>query len=453
MSAKKIQAIRDDIHANGKGVRETINAVLDPLSFVEMDTFSFSSNVEGEAPGEGVVCGFGTVSGIRVYILAQNIDVLKGSVSEAHANKIVRCINAADSAGAPLIALFDSFGARLSDPLGALDGYAQIFSALTGISVPLLAVFKNKCYGMLASVIGLCDFCFMYPDALIAANSPFVLTGLNDAKAHKALFGVSEYSKNGGICEFSVCSDEDMAAKVGAVLKFIEGNADYTDDPNRQCPEAAGKYGAELASIILDKGSLLEVYKDYGAEVSTAFGYLDSVSVGVVLAAAKETDLTVQGMNKIARFVSLCAAFDIPVINFVDFAGISAGKNDQSGQLIAIASMIRAYADHSIKISVVTGSAIGLAYTALVSKKMNYNFVLAWENAKIGALRSEPAARIVYKDELMKLNNSDSAIKELANQYGEGQDIFYAATRGLVDNIIEPKMTRAYLIGALGMLI
>lgn len=453
MSAKKIQAIRNDIHAGGKGVRDTINAVLDPLSFVEMDTFSFSSNVEGEAPGEGVVCGFGTVSGVRVYILAQNIDILKGSVSEAQANKIVRCINAADSAGAPLITMFDSYGARLGDPLGTLDGYAQIFSALTGISIPLLTVFKNKCYGMLASVIGLCDFCFMYPDALIAANSPFVLTGSNDAKTNKALFGAAEYSKNGGICEFAVSGDEDLSAKVRAVLGFIEGGADSADDPNRQCPEASDKCGIEFASVVLDKGSLLEIYQGYGAEAVTAFGYLDSVSVGIIVSAAKDAELTTQGMNKIARFVSLCAAFDIPVINFVDFAGISVDKNNQSSQLIAVSSMIRAYADHSLKISVVTGSAIGLAYTALVSKKMNYNFVLAFENAKIGALRSEPAARLMYKDELMKLNNSDVAIKELAKNYGEGQDIFYAAARGLVDNIIEPKMTRAYLIGALGMLI
>ena len=425
-----------------------INAFVDEKSFVETDAFVCSKT--GEVLGDGVISGFATVSETPVCLFAMNGKVLKGSVGEENAKKIVRTINNAVRMNKPLIAVWDTAGARFAEGIGVLEGYGSILRAYTVAygEVPVISVIKGGNLGISAYVAGISDFVVAYQDSVIASASPLVIAG--KAGVDVKSVGSADSAAKTGIVTNTVKSDKELRDLLGKVLATFDGTRDMGDDPNRVCKGL--KEGATPDAVIkevFDKNSYFEVRAGFASVVKTGFAAIGGVPVGVVATDIKQSEgrLTADACVKISEFLNVCENAECPVVFLVDCVGTEHGVNDAS-LIREMSNLIYQVNSLSVDIfSVVFGKAIGSAYTALVSCA---EYKIAWENAEVGALESETAARLLYADEIKGAKDKDKTAKKLADSYGgENCNAMTLAMAGSFDNVIEPNLTRSYLLAAL----
>lgn len=427
-----------------KDIVKFISSFIDDKSFVETDAFMSSETDVADAPGEGVVSGFATVNNNGVCLFATNPTVLKGSVGALNAKKITRTINNAVRMDKPLIAVWDSAGARFAEGIECLEAYASILRAYTVAygEVPIITIVKGNNFGMSSYVAGLSDFVIVCKDGASATASPLVIS----AKTGKNGIGTAEELIKTGIATNKA---DDLRAQIVKMLEVFFG-AHTGDDPNRVCKGL--KTGAPVMNVIkevFDKNSFFAVRDGFAKEVVTGFAALCDVSVGVV-ATDPSTDggrLTADGCVKISEFLNTCENAEIPVVFLADCVGTEIAADDarlmreMSNLLYQVNTL-----DTDI-FSVVTGKAIGSAYAALVAPA---EYKIAWETAEVGALESEAAARLLYADEIKTAKNKDKAAEKLAAAYSaENCSAITIAHGGYFDNVIEPNLTRSYLAAAL----
>lgn len=449
-SVKELNKIADDAT---KTVRKTVDALVDAQSFIESDRFIRSLSPLGDAIGEGVISGFAEIDGIQVGIFAINGEVLKGGIGKANAGKISKCVNNAVKTGSPVVGVIDTQGARFAEGIEALEGYGEILSAFSqafGV-VPTILVVKGSNYGALSYLSAMCDFTVCYDKSVTATSSPLILVA--GSREDEKSVGTAEAMLKNGVASVTVKNDAEASVAVKKALSLIvDSVTEPTDDGNRVCKGLkAGVKTDKIISEVFDAGSFFEVKKGYGEEVVTGYARLNGLSVGVVAlnGEVKEGRLTPAGAKKINDLLVTAENYSLPVINIVDSKGVANCAKCQGELMRAIGDMIYSYnAMNSAKVALITGNAIGLGYIAFASKSV-CDYVIAWENANIGAMDGASAAQLVYADEIAASDKKDTVAKKLAEAYDEENTVAsVVAEKGYIDNVINPNHSRQYLIGA-----
>ena len=454
---------------------QRINALLDDNSFVEIGALVTARATDfnmkpGELPSDGCITGYGVIDGNPVYVYSQDASVMNGSVGEMHAKKITNLYNMAEKTGAPVIGLLDSAGLRLQEATDALNAFGEIYMKQTLASgvIPQITAIFGTCGGGLGLFPTMTDFTFMAEkNAKLFVNAPNALDGNEISRCDSS--SAEFQAKESGIVD--VVADEDtILAQIRELVSMLpscnEEDADYvecTDDLNRVNPELAGCVGdtSVALSIIADDNNFFELKKDYAPEMVTGFMKLDGITVGAVAnrceilneegKADKKMDavLTAKGCEKAADFVNFCDAFNIPVLTLTNVKGYEATMCSEKHIAKAAAKLTYAFANATVpKINVVIGKAYGTAYTAMNSKALGADVVMAWPNAEIGTMDAKLAAKIMYE------GKGADVINEKAAEYAALQNnVVSAAKRGYVDMVVEAADTRKYVIGALEMLL
>ncbi len=462
-------------HTSGKLIaRERIEKLLDPNSFVELDQFvthrcTNFDMAATEAPGEGVVTGYGTINCRLVYVFAQDFTVVGGSLGEMHAAKIVKVQELAMKMGAPLIGLNDSGGARIQEGIDALSGFGDIFyrNTLASGVIPQISVIMGPCAGGAVYSPAITDFIFM-----VKNTSQMFITGPQVIKSVTAeevtaeqLGGAMTHNSTSGVAHFTAENDEDCMEQVRYLLGFLPGNnledppiSETSDDPDRMdeklntiLPDNANQpYDMkDIINSIVDNGEFFEVHQHFAKNMIVGFARFDGQPVGIlanqpsVLAGCLDIDAS----DKAARFVRFCDAFNIPLVNLVDVPGFLPGTGQEYGGIIRHgAKMLYAYSEATVpKITVITRKAYGGAYIAMCSRHLGADQVMAWPTAEIAVMGPAGAANIIFRGDPDIAAKTEQYISDFANPYK-------AAERGYADMVIEPKETRPRIITALNML-
>lgn len=463
-------------HDKGKlTARERIEKLLDPGTFVELDQFvkhrctNFGME-KTEAPGEGVVTGYGTIDGRLVYVFAQDFTVIGGSLGEMHAAKIVKVQDLALKMGAPLIGLNDSGGARIQEAVDALSGYGKIFyrNTLASGVTPQISVIMGPCAGGAVYSPALTDFIFM-----VKNTSQMFITGPQVIKSVTAeevtaedLGGAMTHNSTSGVAHFAAENDDDCMQKVRYLLSFLPSNnleeapiVATGDDPDRIepglntiIPEYSNQpYDMkQVIKMLVDKGEFYEVYAHYAANIITCFARFDGQTVGIIAnqPAVMAGCLDINASDKAARFIRFCDAFNIPLLNIVDVPGFLPGTDQEYGGIIRHgAKMLYAYSEATVpKVTLITRKAYGGSYLAMCSQDLGADQVLAWPSAEIAVMGPAGAANIIFRGDPEVQEKTAQYIEEFATPYK-------AAERGFVDQVIEPCETRPRIITALSMLV
>ncbi len=455
--------------------RVRVNKLLDEASFVEVGAFvkprSTNFNlVSKDAPADGVVTGYGTINGRLVYVYSQDETVLGGALGEMHAKKISTIYDMALKMGAPVIALLDSAGVRLQESTDALEGFGDIFfkqSTASGV-IPQISAVLGTCGGGATLLPSLSDITLMSSaNGKLFVNSPNALAGADEDAGE--LTSAAFHAETTGIVDIVCDTDDDCLAAIRNLIDLLPSNnqeeapmVEPHDDINRISESldqviGEGLDGRALISEIADDKTIVELRAGYATDVVTAIAHLGGFSVGMIANQTTSGDgrLTAAGMEKIADFVNLLDSFDIPVINFVDTTGFAATlAEEKAGLSKTAAKMTSAFANATTaKVAVIVNRAYGTAYVASNSKHIGADFVYAWPTAKILTMDAASAVKIMYTDEIAAGTLDAAGIAEKTAQYeAEQGDPFTAASRGYIDDIIEPAATRKRLVAVLEML-
>ncbi|HJW13554.1 MAG TPA: acyl-CoA carboxylase subunit beta [Thermoanaerobaculia bacterium] len=468
-------------HREGKlSAHERIELLLDSGSFFELDPFvvhrcrDFGME-KTRIPGDGVVCGAGTVDGRTVYVFAQDFTVFGGSLSETVGEKICKVMDLAMTNGAPIIGLNDSGGARIQEGVVSLAAYSKVFLRNTRASgvIPQISAILGPCAGGAVYSPAITDFVFMTEKTsyLFVTGPDVIKTVTHEEVTKEELGGARTHSSVSGVAHFVGKDDEAVLAGIRELLSYIPSN-NLDDPPAREPRDAPGDASSldafipeepnkpydmgELIRRIADEGVFLEVHGGFARNILVGFIRLGGRSVGVVanqpmhLAGVLDIDASAKG----ARFVRFCDAFNIPLLVFEDVPGFLPGTQQEYGGIIRHgAKLLFAFAEATVpKVSVITRKAYGGAYCVMLSKDIATDFNFAFPTAEIAVMGPEGAVNIVYKRELPADAPPDKRAAKVAEYVENFANPYVAAQRGYIDEIIEPSETREKLIAAFKLL-
>ena len=470
-------------HARGKmTARERLALLLDPDSFQELGALATHNASDfgmdqQRFPGDGVVTGFGKINGRRVAVFAQDFTVLGGSFSEVQAQKICRIQDLALESGIPIIGLNDSGGARIQEGVRSLAAYGEMFTrnVLSSGVIPQISVILGPCAGGSVYSPALTDFVIMARrTGYMFITGPEVIKSVTGEEVNFTdLGGTLVHNSKSGNAHFLTETEQQAIELVQLLLSYLPQNntedapqiARY-DSPDRMAEslntiipaDANEPYDMHaLIAAIVDHDSFLEVHPYYARNAIVGFARLDGFAVGIV--ANQPTHLAgvldIDSSDKIARFVRICDAFNIPVITFVDTPGYLPGIDQEHYGIIRHgAKVIYAFCEATVpKISIVTSKAIGGAYIAMSSRQMRCDLAFAWPSAQIAVMGADGAVRILRRREIAATSDPAQLEREFIAEY---RDKFFnpytAANMGQIDEVIEPKETRPRLIRALEVL-
>lgn len=471
-------------HQMGKlTARERVEQLLDQDSFVEIDAFVEHRSIDFDmakvkAPAEGVVTGYGTVEGRLVYVFAQDFTVIGGSLGEMHAAKICKVMDMAMKMGAPIIGINDSGGARIQEGVDALKGYGDIFyrNTLASGVIPQISVILGPSAGGAVYSPAITDFVFM-----VTKISKMFITGPQVIKAvtgedvtPEELGGAKTHNENSGVAHFISDSEEESLTNIRKLLTYLPSN-NLEDPPYKDTKETEKRellpelnkivpidpnkpYDMkEIIRQIADDNDFLEVHPLYAKNIVVGFARINGHSVGIIANQPKMLAgcLDINASDKAARFIRFCDAFNIPIITLTDTPGYLPGVSQEHGGIIRHgAKLLYAYSEATVpKITVIVRKAYGGAYIAMCSRHLGADQVFAWPGAEIAVMGPDGAANIIFKNEIQE---SDDPAATRAQKIQEYKDKFAnpykAASRGYVDDIIEPSATRIKLISSIEML-
>jgi len=470
-------------HQKGKyTARERLELLLDKGSFREMDPFvthrSSNFGMETNRPlGDGVVTGYGTVDGRLVYVFSQDFTVFGGSLSEAFAEKVIKVMEMAMRNGAPVIGLNDSGGARIQEGVVSLAGYADIFllNTLASGVVPQLSIIMGPCAGGAVYSPALTDFIVMVKETsyMFITGPEVVKTVTHEDVTFEELGGAYTHAAKSGVAHFAADSEADAIFYVQQLLSYMPQN-NLEDPPYLPTTDESFRQDPELDSIVpdhpnkpydmrevihrvMDDGRFLEVHEHFAQNILVGFARLGGRSVGIVAQqpAVLAGVLDINASVKAGRFVRFCDAFNIPLITFEDVPGFMPGLAQEHGGIIRHgAKLLYAYSEATVpKITVITRKAYGGAYCVMNSKHIRGDLILAWPSAEIAVMGPEGAVNIIYRQQLAEAEDPEAERLRLIEDYRQKfANPYVAASRGYVDDVIEPHETRPRLINALEML-
>ncbi len=466
-------------HAKGKlTARERLDVLLDEGSFEEWDVFvehgSSDFGMEKQKiPGDGVVTGYGTISGRLVFIFSQDFTVFGGSLSAAHARKIVKVMEQAMKVGAPVIGLNDSGGARIQEGVASLAGYAEVFqlNVLASGVIPQISLIMGPCAGGAVYSPAMTDFIFMVRDSsyMFVTGPDVVRTVTHEDVTHEELGGASTHSTVSGVADNAFENDVEALLQVRAFMTYLPASnreappVRPTDDPiSRQEASLDTLIPAnpnepydikELIGAVVDEGAFFEIQPDYAANIIIGFAHMDGRPVGIVanqpmvLAGC----LDINSSRKAGRFVRFCDCFNIPILTFVDVPGFLPGTDQEYNGIIKQgAKLLFAYAEATVpKITVITRKAYGGAYDVMSSKHLRGDVNYAWPTAEIAVMGPKGAVEIIFREDIGDEEKIARRIEEYRTQFANP---FVAGGLGFIDDVIMPRATRQKICSALQML-
>ena len=463
-------------HKKGKlTARERIELLLDEGSFEEWDMFvehrcaDFGMQ-DSKIPGDGVVTGHGTINGRLVYVFSKDFTVFGGSLSGAHADKIVKVQRAAAQNGAPVIGLFDAGGARIQEGVDSLAGYADIFveNVLSSGVIPQISVIMGPCAGGDVYSPAMTDFIFMVRDTsyMYVTGPDVVKTVTNEEVTHEELGGASVHAVKSGVVEGAFENDFEALAQIRRLIDFLPASnrekppcRPTFDTPDRDemsldtlIPDNPNKpYDMrELIEKVADEGDFFEIQPQFGRNILVGFGRMEGQTVGFVANQPMSLAgvLDIDASRKAARFVRFCDCFNIPIVTFVDVPGFMPGTKQEYGGLIKHgAKLLFAFTEATVpKVTVITRKAYGGAYDVLSSKHLRGDVNYAWPTAEIAVMGAKGAVEIIFRADM----NDPDKIAEKTKEYEDRfANPFVAASRGYIDDVIMPHGTRRRIIRAL----
>ena len=466
-------------HGKGKlTARERIALLLDEGSFEEFDMFVEHRGTEfgmadQKIPGDGVITGWGTINGKIVYVFSKDFTVFGGSLSGAHAQKIVKVQRQAMKVGAPVIGLFDAGGARIQEGVESLAGYADIFmeNVMGSGVIPQISVIMGPCAGGDVYSPAMTDFIFMVKDTsyMFVTGPDVVKTVTNEVVTAEELGGAKVHSTKSGVCHGAFDNDLEALVQVRRLVDFLPSSnrakapvRESFDDPLRDdasldtlIPANATKpYDMkELILKIVDEADFFEISADFAKNIICGFARMDGETVGVVanqpLALAGVLDI--DASCKAARFVRFCDAFQIPLVTFVDVPGFMPGTRQEYGGLIRHgAKLLFAYAEATVpKVTFITRKAYGGAYVVMSSKHLRGDVNYAWPTAEIAVMGAKGAVEIIFRADA---KDPEKLAEREAEYKAKFANPFVAASRGYVDDVIRPSETRRRIVRALAPL-
>ena len=472
---------RERQHREGKlAARERVELLLDEGTFEEIDKliehrcrdFGMDRQI---VPGDGLVTGYGLINGRPAYVFAQDFTVFGGSLSETNAIKICKVMDLALKTGAPVIGLNDSGGARIQEGVLSLGGYADIFlrNTLASGVIPQISAVMGPCAGGAVYSPAITDFIFMVANTsyMFVTGPDVIKTVTHEDVSKEELGGSMTHNAKSGVGHFIAADDKECVQMIRELLSYLPQN-NREDPPRRACTDPIDRADPELDTLVppesnqpydikdvihrvVDDAEFFEVHQHFARNIVVGFARFDGRPVGIVanqpafLAGCLDIDSSVKG----ARFVRFCDAFNIPIVTFEDVPGFLPGTDQEFGGIIRHgAKLLYAYAEATVpKITVITRKAYGGAYCVMGSKHLRTDVNLAWPTAEIAVIGAEGAVNIVYRRELLN-GDPDLRAQKIAEFKDRFASPFIAAERGFIDDVIEPRETRARLIRCLRML-
>lgn len=470
-------------HTEGKlSARERIELLFDENSFVEVDAFIESRCFDfgmqkKKLAGDGVITGYGTVYGRKVFVASQDFTVIGGSLGEMHAKKITKVMDMALKMGAPFIAINDSGGARIEEGLDALSGYGDIFyrNTLASGVIPQISVIMGPCAGGAVYSPAITDFIFMVENtSQMFITGPQVIKSVTgeDVSVEK-LGGADVHTAVSGVAHFKSSSEQECIEDIKKLLSFIPDNNvsdtvyyGQTDSADRVIetlnsiiPEESNKpYDMfEIIGQLVDNGDFFEIQSYFAQNIIIGFGRMSGQSVGIVANQPRVMagSLDMNAADKAARFVRFCDAFNIPLITLTDVPAFLPGvAQEHNGIIRHGAKLLYAFSEATVpKVNVILRKAYGGAYIAMNSKTIGADMVFAWPSAEIAVMGPDGAANIIFKKEITASENPAETRQQKIQEYRDKfSNPYVAASRGYVDDVIEPAETRIKIINALEML-
>jgi propionyl-CoA carboxylase beta chain len=473
----------EDQHRKGKlTARERLAVLLDEGSFDELDMFvehrSSDFGLDKQRyPGDGVVTGTGRIDGRIVCVFSQDFTVFGGSLSEAHAEKIVKVMELAMKIGCPVIGLNDSGGARIQEGVVSLGGYADIFlrNTLASGVVPQISAVLGPCAGGAVYSPAITDFVFMVKNTsyMFVTGPNVVKTVTHESVTSEELGGAMTHASRSGVAHFACESEATCLQSIRRLVSFIPQN-NAEEPPARACTDDPGRRDAALDTIIpespnkpydmtgvirhiVDEGDFFEVHEEYARNILVGFARMGGRPVGIVAnqPSVLAGVLDIGASKKGARFVRFCDAFNIPLLVFEDVPGFLPGTDQEwRGIITNGAKLLYAFCEATVpRITVITRKAYGGAYDVMNSKHIRGDMNFAWPAAEIAVMGPKGAAEIIFKKEIEAAPDREKALAEKEREYREKfANPYLAASRGYIDAVIEPSETRPRLIRALQVL-
>ena len=471
-------------HEKGKlTARERLDLLLDDGSFTEYDRFVTHRSADfgldaQKFYGDGVVTGHGRINGRLVYVFSQDFTVFGGSLSEAFAEKICKVMDLAVRNGAPVIGLNDSGGARIQEGVVSLGGYADIFLRNTMASgvIPQISAILGPCAGGAVYSPAITDFIYM-----VRGTSYMFVTGPNVVKTvthedvtMEQLGGADTHAGKSGVAHFACDSELECLQMIRELFRYVPQN-NLGDPPRGTGSDPRDRRDEALLDIVpdhpnkpydmrdvisrvVDDREFYEVHQAFAGNILCGFAHLGGHSIGIVanqpavLAGVLDIDASVKG----ARFVRFCDAFNIPILTLEDVPGFLPGLAQEHGGIIRHgAQLLYAYCEATVpKLTVITRKAYGGAYDVMNSKHIRGDFNLAWPSAEIAVMGPKGAVEILFRKEIAEAEDPQAAMDERVAEYtAKFANPYVAASRGYVDDIIDPRDTRLRLIDALDTLV
>src|ERR1700757_2333381 len=463
-------------HAKGKlTARERIDLLLDEGSFEEFDMFvepraNDFDRGEDNIPGDGVITGWGTISGRVVFVFSKDFTVFGGSLSGAQAQKILKVMRQAMKVGSPIIGLYDAGGARIQEGVESLAGYADIFleNTLASGVIPQISVIMGPCAGGDFYSPAITDFIFMVKDTsyMYVTGPDVVKTVTHEDVTHDELGGYRVHAQKSGVVDGAFENDIEALTQVRRLVDFLP-LSNREKPPVRESFDEPGRDEASLDTLVpanpnkpydmkelilkvVDEADFFEISPDYAKNIVVGFARMDGQPVGIVAnqPMALAGVLDIDASRKGARFVRFCDAFEIPLITFVDVPGFMPGTRQEQGGLIRHgAKLLFAFAEATVpKITLITRKAYGGAYDVMSSKHIRGDVNYAWPTSEIAVMGAKGAVEIIFRAEI---GDPDAIAAREAEYKTKFANPFVAASRGYIDDVIMPHGTRRRLVRAL----
>ncbi len=475
------QARIDKQHEKGRlSARERVEKFMDADTFRETGMFAKHRSThfgmdKADAPADGVVTGVGAVYGRPVHIASQDFTVMGGSAGEKQSEKVAAMMESSATTGTPFVFINDSGGARVQEGIDSLSGYGKVFynNVLLSGLVPQVSIIAGPCAGGAAYSPALTDFIIQVRGAQMFITGPGVIKSVTGEEVTaEQLGGVDAHMAKAGNIHFEAENDEQAILIAQKLLSFLPQN--NTEEPPVVNPDPVvepdvtlrdivpveGKKGYDVREVIariVDNADFLEVQEGFARNIVIGFGRVVGRTVGIVANQPQVMSgvLDINSSDKASAFIRFCNAFNIPLVTLVDVPGFMPGVAQEHGGIIRHgAKMLFAYSAATVpKITVVLRKSYGGAHLAMCSKDLGADRVFAWPTAEIAVMGADGAVNVVFRREIAEAEDQEARRAELIQEYKDTfSSPFMAASRGLVDDIIDPAETRLQIADALMVL-
>jgi acetyl-CoA carboxylase carboxyltransferase component len=461
--------------------RERLALLIDDGTFVELGIhgrphFSQRAMDGKEAPADGVITGYGKVDGRLVAVAAYDFTVMAGSMGMTGELKVTRLRELALSKRIPLIWLLDSAGARIQEAVGSLfAGSGHLFreEVINSGVIPQIAALMGPCAAGTAYIPGLADFVPMVKGrgSMALAGPHLVRAAIGEDVTQEELGGSRVHCRRSGVGDLEVADDPECIERIKQYLSYFPQNCEEPP-PVSACTDPVERADDELLDLlpesnrkpydmyelirrIVDDGVHFDLKPQWAKTVITCLARFGGRPAGIVANQPKQLGgiLDNDSADKAARFINLCNAYGIPLVFLMDVPGFMVGtKVEEAGIIRHGAKMLYATANATVpKITVIVRKAYGAGYYVMCGRAYEPDLIVAWPSAEISVMGAEGAVEIIFRKQVEAAPDPAAARAEMVDGLRKVIDVYIAAGNDMVDDVIDPRQTRATICRGLEM--